>query len=210
MNALFRPGNVKWALKGGLTRSQFQSEIEDWVGKGYRPTLVESYRENGAARFAFIAEQRGGPKFVVYHDRSANEQETLFAKYKGEGYTPTNISVVSVKGKRRYTALWEKRSLGGWQAKSTMTSGEYQQWLLDNTKASRHLVYVNAYVQDGKPQFSAIVSSKASVNYAARHDLSASAYQGEYDTWRGKGLLTQAVTGYESGGQARYAGLWRK
>jgi len=210
LNALFRPGSVAWALKGGLTKSAFQNELEDWVEKGYRPAQVEAYREGGAVRYAFIAEKRSGPKYVAYHDRSASDHEELFAKYKREGYTPTNVAVVSVKGKRRYTALWEQRSLGAWQAESAMTSGDYQQWLTENARAGRHLVYLDAYVLGGKPRFSAIVTSKASKDYAARHDLSASGYQSEYAKWRGQGLLTEVVTGYERGGKAAFAGLWRK
>jgi Polyglycine hydrolase-like, structural repeat len=71
------------------------------------------------------------------------------------------------------------------------------------------LVYVNAYVQDGKTRFVAIVSGKASPSYAARHGLASKAYQAEREKCTGKGLSTQAVTGYAAGGSHRFAGLWR-
>jgi len=70
-------------------------------------------------------------------------------------------------------------------------------------------VYVDAWVEKGKPMLSAIVSSKASAKYQARHGLTGAQYQSEYERWYSRKLRTQAVTAYSAGGQVRYAALWR-
>ena len=72
------------------------------------------------------------------------------------------------------------------------------------------LLYVNAYVHGGQPQFSAIWSSKANGQYKARHGLSGAQYQSEWESATGAGFLTRDVTGYGTGGEARYAAIWRK
>jgi len=103
----------------------------------------------------------------------------------------------------------EKRDLVSWDADTKLTSSKYQDFLEDDAEGGRHLVYVNAHVEDGKTRFVAIVAGKASPKYAARHGLDAKAYQSESETWTGNGLSTQAVTGYAADGSHRFAALWR-
>lgn len=209
INAVFRPGAGDWVLRHAQNFSSYQSEITSWVGRGYRPTLVEAYRSGDALEYAFIAEKRSGPEFAAYHGRNASQHEKLANDYKRKGFGPTSVAVVSWKGKLYYTALWEKTGANGWLLSSTLDSPGYQRWLETNAKSGRHLVYVDAYHHDGVARFSAIVRSGVSTNYAARHDLTSEAYQREFETWTGKGLRTQVVTGYKSGSSHRFAALWR-
>jgi hypothetical protein len=62
----------------------------------------------------------------------------------------------------------------------------------------------------GQPKFTAIWNSVTKGAFKARHGLSGQAYQNEWESATKSGLLTQVVTGYEEGGHARYAALWRK
>ena len=105
---------------------------------------------------------------------------------------------MSLKGKLWYTALWQSNAPAGWQLASTIERGDYQHWVEVNHAAKRDLAYVTAYNHDGKVWFSAIVTRQAPLR-AARHDLGTDALG---STWRdlvGKGLRTQAVTGYRTG-----------
>ena len=196
-------------MRHDLSHSQYQSEITTSLDKRYVPSLVESYRVGDSLRYAFVAEKRANPGVAAYHGRSASEHQKLADDYEARGYAPISVAVVSLKGKLYYTALWEKRSVGSWSLSSQLTSAAYQRFLDDNAKAKRRLVYVNAYHHDGKARFAAIVTSKASNAYAARHELTTDGYQAEYEKWLGQGLRTEVVTGYRSGSSHRFAALWR-
>jgi murein DD-endopeptidase MepM/ murein hydrolase activator NlpD len=209
VNTVFRPGGGSWVLRHNLSASAYQSELTAWLDKGYVPSLVESYRIGDSLRFAFLAEKRPNPGIGAYHGRSQADHQKLANDYKAQGFAPISVAVVSLKGKLYYTALWEKRSVGTWSMSSQLTAAGYQKFLEDNAKANRRLVYVNAYHHDGKPMFAAVVTSKASKSYAARHDLTTQGYQAEYEKWTRSGLRTQVVTGYRSGSSHRFAGLWR-
>lgn len=209
INAVFRPGGGEWVMRHAQSAATYQSEISNWTSRGFRPTLVESYRVGDSLRFAFVAEKRSGSGYGAYHGRSAKDHQALANDFKSKGFSPSSVAVVSLKGKLYYTALWEKGLEGGWLLSSTLTSSEYQQWLQTNAKSGKHLVYVNAYHHDGKAQFSAIVRSGVSTNYAARHELTAATYQAEFAKWTSQGLRTQVVTGYRSGSSHRFAALWR-
>jgi len=209
VNAVFRPAGGDWVMRSSLSGPEYQSELTSWVGKGYVPTLVESYRLGSALRYAFIAEKRSHAGLSAYHGRTPSQHQALSNQAKSKGLSPVAVAVVSLRGKLYYTGLWEKRSIGVWRLSSQLSSGQYQAFLEENEKAGRRLVYVNAYHHGGKAMFSAIVSSKASKTYAARHELTAAAYQAEYVKWTRKGLRTQVVTGYRAGSSHRFAALWR-
>lgn len=100
--------------------------------------------------------------------------------------------------------------MGGVEAKSFLTPAEYQTAFDTNTKAGRRLVYLNAYTHGSGPRISAIWNEKPSVSLVARHGLSASQYQSQFDAESAQGFLTRAVTGYEEANSARFAAFWTK
>lgn len=210
-NAVFRPkGNTGWTAFHGLTGAQYQQHFDKYTSQGYRPYQVESYSGQGGTRYAVIFRKQSGPAYSAYHGLDAAAHQAKMDALGKAGYRPRNVSVVSSGGQRRYTALYEKTDLGSWQAKSQLTASEYQQAFDSNAQQGRQVVYLNGYVHGGQPYFSAIWSSKASGPYKAKHGLSSNQYQNEWQSNTGAGLLTRDVTGYSSGGSARYAAIWRK
>jgi len=209
-NAIFRPNSGTWAAFHGLSGAQYQQRFDEYTGKGYRPYQVESYGSSNGARYAVIFRKKSGPAYSAYHGLSAGEHQQRMDGLSASGYRPRNVSVVSSGGQRRYTALYEKVDIGSWQAKSQLTADQYQQAFNSNAQQGRQVVYLNGYVHDGQPYYSAIWSSKAAGQYKARHGLTSNEYQSEWESTTGSGLLTRNVTGYGSGDSARYAAIWRK
>ncbi|MCF7220550.1 peptidoglycan DD-metalloendopeptidase family protein [Marilutibacter chinensis] len=209
-NAIFRPGSGAWAAFHGLSGSQYQQRFDQYTGQGYRPYQVESYAGSSGVRYAVIFRKQPGPAYSAYHGLGAGAHQARMDALSQAGYRPRNVSVASVGGERRYAALYEKADIGSWQAKSQLSATQYQQAFDANAQAGRRLVYVNAYVHGGQPYFSAIWSSKASATYRARHGLTGSQYQNEWESTTQAGYLTRDVTGYAVGNSARYAAIWRK
>jgi Bacterial tandem repeat domain 1 len=208
---VFRPaGGASWAAFHGLSAQQYQQRFDQYTGNGFRPTQVESYLDDGDIRYAVIFRKQGGPAVTAYHGVGAAEHQSRFDDLVKQGYRAKNISIVSAGGQLRIAALYDKTDLGSWQAKAGLSAAGYQQAFDDNAKNGRHLIYINAYIQGGQPQFSAIWSSKAGANYKARHGLSSGQYQSEWESATGSGYLTRGVSGYAVGGAARYAAFWRK
>lgn len=210
-NAVFRPGgNTAWSAFHGLNGAQYQQRFNEFTGKGYRPHQVESYLGQGGVRYAVIFRKQSGAAYSAYHGLSASDHQQRMDDLTKNGFRPRNVSVVSSGGQRRYTALYDKTDMGSWQARSQLTAAEYQQAFDANTQQGRQVVYLNGYVHAGQPYFSAIWSSKANGPYKARHGLTSSQYQSEWQSSTGAGLLTRDVTGYSVGGSARYAAIWRQ
>ena len=209
-NAIFRPEQgAKWSAVHNLNGSQYQAEVNKRKGSGFRLYHVDSYLDGNQVRYAAIFVKDGGPAITAYHGLTAAEHQKKMDQLTAGAWRPKSVSVVSVGGNRFYTALYESANVGGWEAKSFLTPGEYQNLADENKQKGRQLVYLNAYEHLGQPRFTAIWNS-ATGAFKARHGLSGQAYQNEWESATKGGLLTRAVTGYAENGQARYAAVWRK
>ena len=167
--------------KFGLTASQYQTELESAVAAGFRLTNVESYLRGGQVRYAFTATKDAGPAYRAYHSVTAAQHEALVEQLaKGQSMAPVAVSVVAPGGVPTYTALWEKRSVGGWTLRSNIPASAYQGWVTAEASAGRKLAYVDAYVRGRATTFSAITTSRSTLRLA-RHGLTGQELQKEFE-----------------------------
>jgi hypothetical protein len=208
-NVIFRPNDgVGWVARHGLDAAGYQKVFDTFTGQGFRLVHIESYVSHGSVRYAPIFVNSPGPAFTAYHGVSAAQHQKSFDDLLKGAWRPINISPVSPSGERTYAALYEKRDVGTVWAKSFLTPAEYQIEFDTNSKAGRRLAYLNAYTHGSSPRISAIWNEKPSVSLVARHGMSSSQYQSEFDVELAHGLLTRAVTGYEEDDTAHFAGFW--
>lgn len=213
INVIFRPptGDA-WAARHGMTAFEYQEEFNARTKEGYRLTNLASYVSDGNVRYAAIFDKIGGPAWQAYHGLNMHDHQARFDQLTKEGYRPVNVSVTAAGGTALYAAFYEKRDVGSFVHLAGLTAAEYQQAWNDNTAAGRHAAYLGAYNTSGGPRFSAIFeqSSAGSGGVAGKHGLTGAQLQSEYDSHLGAGYLTRAIVGYEDGGSARFAALWRK
>lgn len=210
-NVVFNQSTVtSWAAAHGLTSSQYQNFFTAQTNAGRRLAHVDSYRQNGTVRFAAVfIEQFIGTQWVAYHNVSATQHQSFFNTYTGQNFRAAIISVVDAGGGNlRFTALYDKNSVGGWVALANMTSAAYQTQFSAQIAAGRRLAYINAYSNNGVPNFTAIWNSIQPASWVARHDLTSAQFQSEFDNWTGQGLSTRMITGYQNGGATNFAGYW--
>jgi hypothetical protein len=194
----------------GQTSSRLQDEVDTAKHDRLAPVFVESCSSRTGPRYSVVFKELGGA-WRMRHDISTAEHDAELDRAKKDGFSPVNVSVVSSGGERRYTVLYRKQNLGGWSLKSQVPQSEYQGVINDEVKAKRYPVYLSAYRHDGKYYFSAIFAPQPSPNWTARHDLTASRYQEEYDAARGGGMSTRTVAGYDGSPNGHYfAAMWRK
>jgi hypothetical protein len=111
-----------------------------------------------------------------------------------------------VQGKVLYTALYTKRAIGNFETRSFLTPSEYQTKSEQNTANNRYLHYLNSFVHEGRPRFTAIWEQEPKVSgFTARHGLTGDKYQSSYENIFIADFRTQAITGYEDAGNVRFA-----
>jgi hypothetical protein len=210
-NVIFRPADgIARGARHGLNGTQYQTEYDDFKAKGLRLVHVDSYPDGNSIRYTALFAKDNGPLVAAYHGIAADEHQKRFDERTKSGWRPKVISVVSLNGQRFYTALYEKTPVGNLEARSFLTPAEYQQEYNDNKAAGRQIVYLNAYEHSGQTRFTAIFRAPSNGSTKARHGISSSEYQQEWNEAVKAGFRTQAVAGYEAGGQTRIAAFWRK
>jgi len=215
-NTIFRynVNNYDVTVRHNMTKESFKTEYDDWVKKkGYRLQQLDNYNDAGKLKFAAIFIKKAGQPQAqpAYHAQSPEQHQILFEKYSGEGYVPVNVSVVSVGGKRYYSAFYEKRNVGGAILKSFMSQQEYQDMFDDNSKKGWEQVYINAYHHEGQTRFSVIWYKNPGYNSSsATRKSSSDGYQDKWEENTGNGLLTRCVTGYDEGSKHWFAAHWAK
>ncbi len=209
-NFIWRPANAKWRAYFGRNSKNYQSAMNKAKADGYIATHVESYLTSKGIRYAAIFKKASG-SWRARHGIGYTTHKSVLDKAKKDGYKPKVVSVVSYKGKRYYTTLFNKKSIGKWQSKSRLSEKAYQKATDDNKKAGRYPIYISAYMHSGKPNFSAIFAEKPKGKWRARHNLSVSGYQSEWQKFIKAGYLTRVVTGYDGAKKNHvFAAMWRK
>jgi hypothetical protein len=199
-----------WEAPFGLRSAQYEQRFEDLTKRGYRPVRVSGYGIAGQAFYAGIWEQRSGPPWQARHGMTAAEYQRVSDDLKGQGYRLTDVSGYDVGGQDRYAAIWEKRDGPPWEAPFGLSSAQYEQTLEDLTKRGYRPVRVSGYGIAGQVFYAGIWEQSSGPPWRTRYGMTAAEYQRVSDDLRGQGYRLTDVSGYDVGGQNRYAAIWEK
>jgi murein DD-endopeptidase MepM/ murein hydrolase activator NlpD len=213
VNVIFRPEDgVPWIAYHGMTGDDYQKQFDIWARRGYRLVNVASFLYRGEVRYAAIWLLTDGPAWLAYHEVGSADHQSQFDQLVSLGYRPIDISIVSPGGKPQYTALYQQVDVGSFTARQLITPADYQTAWDDNEKAGRQLAYLTACQHSGGVRFSAIFQelTPGSGGTFGLHGLDEAAFQATLDAQVKNGALTRVVAGYADGGQATFAGAWRR
>jgi len=211
-NAIFRTNDpaIAWASHHNMTGTTYQQYVDKYRNEGFILDHIDSYGVGNEVRYAAIW-NKSSDAFTAYHGKTSAEHQESFNSLTSKGWTPKVISVASVQGKVFYTALYTKQAIGNFEARSFLTASEYQTKFEQNTANGRHLHYLNSYVHEGKPRFTAIWAQEPKVSgFKASHGLTDDKYQSIWEDALSAGFSTQAIAGYEDAGNVRFAAYWTK
>jgi len=211
-NAIFRPEDgTPWVAKIGLDAAGFQQEFDARKQAGFRVLHIETYLQGSSVRFAGIWVKATGPLWVAYHGRSAADHQNQFNGLTAQGYVPTTVSAVVDDGDLLFSALYEKRDVGGFVLSGALPFGQYQAEFDANMKAGRHLAGLNAVSNGDAPLMLGIWEDKAPKDFVTRHAMSAAEFQAEFNQHLADGYLTRAVSACDNGDdEPSYAALWSR
>jgi hypothetical protein len=209
-NLIFRPTTTDdGSAHHGLTSASYQALVEQRKTEGFRPRLVNSYLDpQGQVRYAVAFRKAGGVAWAAYHGLDTHTHQARFEELRDRGFVPVNVSVVSIDGRRRYAALYERRSVGAFRLDSSLTRSEYERLLGPRAEQGLLVSYLDAYQDLDQVRFSAIWTSELEGPMVARQNLSAAAYQQVFEEQMKAGRSTRAVVGYTLDGTQRFAGVW--
>ena len=207
-NAIFRPAGPANVAFHGLSGADYQAQFADLTADGFRLHQIDSYLDGGDVRYAAIFEQRPGPPWAALHGFDDAQYSAELDALADAGFLPVNVSTVEWNGDLYWTALFEQVPVTGWTVYS-VPAADYQSVFDDNVAAGRDPITVHGFDTSFGPFLSAVFVDPMHDDWSAAHGLTAAGYQAAWEANTSAGRWTRAVTGYQDGGSAAFAAIWR-
>ncbi len=153
-----------------------------------------------------------GEAWVCRHGLTSAGYQAEFNKWTSQGYRLIQISGYSESDKALYAAIFEKTpNPPAWVARHGLPQASYQEEVNKWTSQGYRPVQVSGYAVGNQIYYAAIFEKVANPSpWTARHGLSASEYQTEFDKWTNQGYRLTDVSAYSLQGKAYYAAIWEK
>jgi len=203
------PG-APWVARHGMTAADYQTEFNTMVAQGYRLTYVSGYAVNGQALYAAIWEKSSGAAWVAKHGLTAAQYQTEFNTQAAAGYHLVLVNGYTVNGVDYYAALWDKSSVGPWEAHHGMSAAQYQTTFNTLVAQGYRLRHVSGYGANGNQEFAAIWEKASGPAWIAKNGLTAAQYQAEFNAQVAAGYHLTLVNGYPVGNDVRYVAIWEQ
>ena len=142
------------------------------------------------------------------HGLSAADFQHQFDLLTSQGYRLSKVSGYNQNNQATFAGIWCRQGGGRWSARHGISAAAYQQAITDQDHAGFRPTHVSVVTVNNQPLFSAIWQEEKGLPWIARHDLTASAYQQLFNDLSSKGWRLRCVSGYDVGGDARYACIW--
>jgi uncharacterized protein (UPF0297 family) len=199
-----------WQARHGLTSAQYQQVFNELGAQGYRPIDVSGYSVGGGATYAAIFEKRSAPEFAAFHGLPGARYQEEFNRLTGAGFRPIHIAGYTVGGQDQYAAIFEKSRSEGWVARHNIDAATYQREFDRWTGQGYRLVVVSGYNINGQDRYAAIWEKRPSPPWTARHGLSSTQYQQQFNELAAQGYRVVKVNGWRAGDAPHFAAIWEK
>lgn len=206
-----RRGGPQWVARHGMSAAQYQAAFNQYTAQGYRPLDISvTGFGQGAGTFAALWSKTPGA-WVARHGLTSQAYQAEFNKWNGQGYRLVDVEGYTTQGGVvRYAAYWVRRKGPAWIARHGLTSGQYQAAFNSATGKGYRLMHVDGYWTPAGVRYAAIWERQKGGAWVARHGMTSSQYQSEFNKYTGQGYRLLHVSGYSDGGQALYAAIWSK
>ncbi|HEY0737780.1 MAG TPA: peptidoglycan DD-metalloendopeptidase family protein [Herpetosiphonaceae bacterium] len=208
-NVIFRPNDGSdWSAHHNLNLAQYDAIHAQHEAQGTQLVHITSYRNGGTTRYAAIF-RKDGVSRKSYRDRSLQEHQALLNAWRTAGFVPMQVSVVSVNGQPRFTALYEQRNVGLWVIEPSLTLAQLEASHATQQQNGLRIAYLDAYQHKGGVRFSAIWHQGYLGPVEMHPKLTDAQYQEHDQTNVTAGARTLFTVGYALNGQHIFAGAWR-
>jgi CubicO group peptidase (beta-lactamase class C family) len=202
-----KEGSAAWAARHAMTNESYQSNFDDFYGKGYRITALSAFALNGKPRFAAVWERRAGT-WAGRHNMDATAYQAAYNDFNGKGYKLRQVCGYVINGKEYFAATWDKDTRGAIIARHNLTARQYQDAFNEFGGKGYVLTCVCGYNKAGIDLFAAIWEQKSGPYGYARHAIPEISYQSVSDNMYYQGYAPVYLNAFASVGGAKYSVIW--
>jgi len=208
----FHAAAAPWVSRHDMTATEYQDEFNKWTANPYNYRLISvcGYEKAGQATYAAIWEEQSGPGWITHPHMTKAQFDALSADYADDDLYPVFISGFGVGGQPYYNAIWEHLPGADIVAKVGLTHANYVSQNSTYTTLGYKLVHLWTFNAGANEYFAAVWRKGVATDYTEATQLTPAQYQTQFNNLTGQGYQLVVVSAAVIGGNARYAGVWRK
>jgi CubicO group peptidase (beta-lactamase class C family) len=209
-----------WSAVHGVDSAGYQSAFNNWTAKGYVPVIVSATGSGSDAVFAAVFEQGISGAWMARHgmtsgpETSAGTFQNLNKTARDQKLILRSMAIYGSGNDQRYAAVWHSNpGFLKWHVHPADTAGSYQTTFNAETQLPGYQLaaYRPAYVtMSGDQIYCSVFADSVVGAWVARHGMTSSEYQAEFDKQNAAGLYPICVQGGGSDGNTRYAAIFAK
>ena len=161
-------------------------------------------------RYAAFWDKSPGPAWQARHGLSSADYQKAFDDLLRQGYRLVEVSGYTDNDNEAYAAIWEQRQGPAWTARHGLTFAQHQQEFDKLVGQGYRPLDVSGYTVQGQDRYASVWEKSAGPPWVARHGLTSTQYQQEFDRLIREGYRLVDISGYTVGGEDRYAAIWEK
>ena len=202
----------RWVAVHNVDAAGYQNWFNTWAAQGYASELVSATGSGNAAIFAAVMIQGVTGAWTARHNLSAADFAAQNSAAQAANMIPVCVSIYGDPGNPAYAGIWRANpGFTKWLVNPADPAPSYQARFDTDTKLPGYTLngWRPAYVAVSSDQTYCSVYTDDSVGpWAARHGLSASQYQAEFNAQVAAGRYPIFVQGGGSGNNIVYTAVF--
>ncbi|KAH0537865.1 hypothetical protein FGG08_005417 [Glutinoglossum americanum] len=197
---------VAWQAIHEASGATYQSWFDTQSAAGYVSTLITATGSGSGAVFAGVMEKISVSNWYQKCDLTTEQYETELSNAQGNRYTLRSFTEYSTASNRRYCGIWH----------ANPTFDKYTAWV-DESYSDYQLTFNDEVMKAWRPYYVTVSEDHLITSaftdtdigfWVARHGMTASGLQAEYETQEAAGHYLINLQGGGTGGDAQYTGIW--
>ena len=204
-----------WSAVHGIDGASYQAAFNTAVAAGFRPKLLAATGPANDPVFAGTFEQSPSPTPLTRFGLTRgdkNDPNTIdhwTDQARQNGWLPVALAVYGVGSDLRYAGIWDANPDGiCWATDGLADSSADYQARFDALVPAWSSPVLVSVSPDG--QYASIFRDTLFDSWVARHNLTSSGYQNEFDTQVAQGRMPVMVQAGGAGGNSRFAAIFAR
>lgn len=208
-----RRAGPAWEAIHGVTAARYQARFDELTALGYKPTIVTATGTRADPVFAAVFENIPATTWLARHVLTDGPEGTAGTLANANLWARNNRCILTTlaiygtgAGDRTYAGVWlPNPGATNWQAHDMGDVTAYQNWFNGYTAVPMRPAIVDA--NDGH-QYAALFTDDSVGGWVARHGMTGTEYQAEFDTQVAAGRMPITLQGAGTGSGVRYAAVF--
>lgn len=201
--------SAQYAARHNMSASTFLTENTKWKSQGYGLADLSAYQINGSATYAAIWNKTLSSDWILGYNLTEKWYQDTINSYSQMNYRPQRISCFDLGGAVYFNCIFFKTT-SPWQARHNLTASQFQSEFNKWTSQGYRVVDVCGYSKNGTEMYAAVWEKSTGAAQVVRHAMSSAQFETEFKKQDSLGFKPVRITGFDIGGQDRYAAIWEK